>query len=712
MSIVEDRNQELGHDFSTILVTSHQSPQVIATLGAIVSRGPVTSSNQQLATNNQQPIPSHHSPFTCAPSRVFKQKIMIKQFILKRTEGYANHWLVFLIDLVLVLQSFVLAYLIRFNFTVKFDVLAMLQVMPVVMIAAIVSFLITKSYRGVIRHTSEHDVKTVLKSVLGLFFILFFGFLLLKQLPINTGLTIPGSILVIHLLINSFSLVFSRFVFKIGYQRITTSASTHKRVLIYGASKSGLVTFDVLVGDITRKVKIIGFIDDNPKIKNKKLKGVPVYAMETITTDFLIEHNIAQVVVASQTISKQRLNALAALTQKAAINILKVPAADMWLEGGFLPSQLKKIEIVDLLERAPIHIQNSNIAAAIYNKIVFVTGAAGSIGSEIVRQLSKYDALKIVLFDQAESALFDLQQELHQQGISNIDYIVTDIRDYYNMSSYFEKYKPALLFHAAAYKHVPLMEENPYEAIRINVMGTKIMADLCMKYKVAKFVLVSTDKAINPTNVMGATKRAAEMYLGSLKNNEVTEFIITRFGNVLGSNGSVIPIFTRQLEAGENLKVTHKDITRYFMTIPEASMLVLEAGSMGKGGQILVFDMGKPVKIFDLAIKMIGLAGLKYPEEVGIDIIGLRPGEKLYEELLSVAENNETSYNAKIMIAKSDDVDRLYYKQQIQALEVALALHNKKELVQLLKNMIPEFISNNSIYEILDVEKRKVSNFV
>lgn len=636
---------------------------------------------------------------------------MIKQFILKRTKAYANHWLVFLIDILLVLQNFILAYFIRFNFSANFDHEAMFATLPLVLLAAMASFLMIKSYKGVIRHTSEQDVIKVLQSVGGIFVLLAGGVLVLRQVSLFEGFTIPVSILMIHLLINCLTLVFSRFVFKIAYERLVISMGGLDKVLIYGASKSGLVTFEVLSGDVQSMVKIVGFIDDDPEKTGKILKGVPVYASEELEGCFFQKHGIQQVVVASQSIGKKRMNAISDMLQLAGIKMVKVPAADTWFSGSFYANQLKKIEIVDLLERAPIHIQNSLIADAIYDKIVFVTGAAGSIGSEIVRQLSSYDALKVVLFDQAESALFDLQQELKQKGISNIDYIVTDIRDKCSMSNYFELYKPSLLFHAAAYKHVPLMEENPYEAIRVNVMGTCLMADLCMEYRVGKFVLVSTDKAVNPTNVMGATKRAAEMYLGSLKHNSHTEFIITRFGNVLGSNGSVIPIFTKQLEARENLKVTHKDITRYFMTIPEASMLVLEAGSMGKGGQILVFDMGKPVKIFDLAIKMIGLAGYQYPEEIGVDIIGLRPGEKLYEELLSVAENNESSYNAKIMIAKSDDVDRLHYRQQLQALEMILGLHDEKALVQLLKKMVPEFISNNSVYEILDVENKKVSNF-
>jgi FlaA1/EpsC-like NDP-sugar epimerase len=334
--------------------------------------------------------------------------------------------------------------------------------------------------------------------------------------------------------------------------------------------------------------------------------------------------------------------------------------------------------------------------------VVFITGAAGSIGSEIARQVASFNAKKFVLIDQAESPLYELQQEFVQNGVLNFVAEVADIRDENRMQQLFSTYKPHFVFHAAAYKHVPLMEENPYEAIRVNVCGTKRLADLALLHKVAKFVMVSTDKAVNPTNVMGATKRVAEMYISCLANSGKTKFITTRFGNVLGSNGSVIPLFKKQIETGGPISVTHKDITRFFMTIPEACQLVLEAGIIGSGGEIYVFDMGESVKIYDVAIKMIQLSGLKFPEDIDIKISGLRPGEKLYEELLANDENTLPTYHDKIMIAKVAELNTEQIKQQIEGICCASNQVSNLELVTQIKKLVPEYISNNSVYEKLD----------
>jgi FlaA1/EpsC-like NDP-sugar epimerase len=344
-----------------------------------------------------------------------------------------------------------------------------------------------------------------------------------------------------------------------------------------------------------------------------------------------------------------------------------------------------------------------------------VTGAAGSIGSEIARQLSKFNYQKLILVDIAESALYDLQQEFKREGVPNFVATVADVRDQFGIENVISTYRPNILFHAAAYKHVPLMEENPYEAVKINVGGTRTLATMAMKYQVDKFVMVSTDKAVNPTNVMGATKRAAEIYIGCLQNNQEnkTKFITTRFGNVLGSNGSVIPLFKKQLELGGPLTVTHEEITRYFMTIPEASQLVLEAGSMGEGGEIFIFDMGESVKIMDLAKNMIRLSGFKYPEEIDIKVIGLRPGEKLYEELLANGENTLPTYHEKIMISKTKSLDYQRCKSQIDALCMINIYNDTNIIVKKLKDIVPEFISENSEYELLDarVLENKLPNY-
>ena len=379
------------------------------------------------------------------------------------------------------------------------------------------------------------------------------------------------------------------------------------------------------------------------------------------------------------------------------IKVKTIPPLSKWIEGDFQSNQIKQVNIDDLLDRDQICIDNPVVKSKVSGKVVLVTGAAGSIGSEISRQLASYNIKKLILIDQAESPLYDLQQELIQEGDDNFVPIVCDVRDRFKLERIFKKYNPDRVFHAAAYKHVPLMEKSPYEAIKINVLGTKNVADLALKYNIERFVMVSTDKAVNPTNVMGASKRIAELYISCLsKKATKTKYTTTRFGNVLGSNGSVIPLFKKQIENGGPLTVTHKEITRYFMTIPEACSLVLEAGTMGQGGEIYIFDMGKSVKIFDIAKRMIYLSGLKYPEDIDIKITGLRPGEKLYEELLANGENTTKTYHDKIMIAKTSEIDSSIVKERIEGLIHNFKSLTNKELVKEMKAIIPEYISQNS----------------
>jgi len=383
------------------------------------------------------------------------------------------------------------------------------------------------------------------------------------------------------------------------------------------------------------------------------------------------------------------------------IKITKVPPIEKWINGELNTSQIKTVQIEDLLGRSPIQIDNPNLWNEFRGETIVITGAAGSIGSELVNQLSCFDTKHLVLIDQAESSLYDLQQELNRNGKFNFTSIVADIRDGLRIDGIFQEYKPTMVFHAAAYKHVPLMEASPYESIKINVNGTKILADISSRYNVKKFVFISTDKAVNPTSVMGATKRLAEMYISCLQKESKTKFITTRFGNVLGSNGSVIPLFKKQIENGGPLTLTHKDITRYFMTIPEASQLVLEAGCMGKGGEIFIFDMGESIKIYHLALNMIKLSGLRYPDDIDIKITGLRPGEKLYEELLANGENTLSTYHKKIMISKIRELDYEKIKSEIESLCITNRFQNNN-IVLKMKQLIPEYRSNNSDYEKFD----------
>jgi FlaA1/EpsC-like NDP-sugar epimerase len=390
------------------------------------------------------------------------------------------------------------------------------------------------------------------------------------------------------------------------------------------------------------------------------------------------------------------------------VEVKIVPPLSKWIGGALQFNQIRQVNIEDLLDREQISIDNPIVQREVRNKVVMVTGAAGSIGSEISRQLSLYDCQQLILLDQAESDLYNLQQELIQKGVSNFIAIVCDIRDQKRISKIFAKHIPDHVFHAAAYKHVPLMEESPYEALRINVCGTKNLADLAIKHKVERFVMISTDKAVNPTNVMGATKRIAELYIGAVsKQHPKTKFTITRFGNVLGSNGSVIPLFREQIKNGGPLTVTHKEMTRYFMTIPEACSLVLEAGTMGVGGEIYIFDMGESVEIFKIAKRMISLSGLKYPTDIDIQITGLRPGEKLYEELLAYGENTIKTYHEKIMIAKTHQDFNQKIGTTISALYKNVSSLTDMDLVKIMKNIVPEYKSNNSKFEKLDLTKEK-----
>jgi len=384
------------------------------------------------------------------------------------------------------------------------------------------------------------------------------------------------------------------------------------------------------------------------------------------------------------------------------VTVKIVPAVDKWIDGKLHAGQIQHVKIEDLLERNPIKINNPTVSRYLKGKTVFVTGAAGSIGSEIARQVSDCTVKKLILIDQSESQLYDLQQEFILNKKNDINAEIADIRDKERVDRLFKKYQPEIIFHAAAYKHVPLMEANPYEAVRVNVNGTKILSDLALEYGVEKFVMISTDKAVNPTNVMGTTKRVAEMYTSCLAEAGKTKFITTRFGNVLGSNGSVVPLFRKQIESGGPITVTHKDITRFFMTISEACHLVLEAGVMGNGGEIYVLDMGESVKIYDVAIQMIQLSGLRFPEDINIEITGLRPGEKLYEELLANDENTLPTYHEKIMIAQVPTINKADVKNKIDSCCQANDALENIEIVSLLKDLVPEYKSNNSEYEKLD----------
>ena len=635
---------------------------------------------------------------------------MIRSYLVNNAHRYASKWLVLAIDIFLICISFVLSYFIRFNLTLNFDTDRLFLQLPLVAIIAGVAFIVTGSYKGVIRHTGVQDVYNIFNAICLSSILTIFLVIINRQVNFMEGFTIPLSIIIIHSLISFIALTTSRYIFKAMYYNLVRGFKVTKNVLIYGAGEAGVLTYNALTSHTASSSKVIGYIDDDRKKVGKNLNGVRVYGREELTAFFVDKRNISEIIVTIHNIDNTFLKELVESLIEFPVLVKIVPPVDHWINGELKLSQIKQVQIEDLLNRVPINIKNSKITKQLKDQAIFVTGGAGSIGSEIVRQIANYDYKSLIIIDQAESPLYDLQQELKQNGIHNFIPIVSDIRDKNRMNTLFQEYKPNIIFHAAAYKHVPLMEYNSYEAIKINIAGTKMLVDLSCTHKVNKFVFVSTDKAVNPTNVMGATKRIAEMYISCKHQESSTKFITTRFGNVLGSNGSVIPLFKRQIEKGGPLTVTHREITRYFMTIPEASQLVLEAAAMGRGGEIFIFDMGKSVKIFDLAKNMIKLSGLRYPEDIDIKITGLRPGEKLYEELLASGENTLPTYHKKIMISKVRDLDYAAVRSKIDELCVS-NMFFKADTVGLMKKIVPEYVSNNSEFCELDEKEKKVKNY-
>lgn len=632
---------------------------------------------------------------------------MLKNWVLKAFDRYASRWVVLVIDIVLVCFSFTLAYTIRFNTSLNFDTEKLIYQIPFIALVALFSFLSVGSYRGIIRHTGTRDAFNVFIGISLMSSLIISSVLINNTLNIFPSFTIPKSIIIIHFLTSVILLIISRFIFKAFFEIISTELDSITNVLIYGAGDSGLITYGALNRDTKNKYEVLGFIDDDLKKQGKKIDRIRIYNGDRLTKEFIKSKNIDEIIISIQNIKSEKLLILTDKLLSLGVKVKIVPPLSKWIDGDLEATQIKQVKIEDLLNRKPISIDNPIVGREVNNKVVLVTGAAGSIGSEISRQLSTYKLQHLILVDQAESPLYEIEQELIQNGFTNFTAFVADVRDFDRMNEIFEEFKPQKVFHAAAYKHVPLMEKSPYEAVKINVLGTKNIADLAIKHKVERFVMVSTDKAVNPTNVMGATKRIAEMYISCLSNNKdhTTKFTTTRFGNVLGSNGSVIPLFKKQIENGGPLTVTHKDITRYFMTIPEACRLVLEAGTMGNGGEIYIFDMGESVKIFDIAKRMIHLSGFSYPDEIDIKITGLRPGEKLYEELLANGENTTPTYHEKIMIAKTQKINTTNISQKIEKLCFSNSNINNLNTVSLMKEIVPEYISQNSIYQELDVIK-------
>ena len=613
-------------------------------------------------------------------------------------------WIVIVADIGMSVAALLLAYLIRFDLEAKKELISsewniLSKSILIYLGVKLAVFYALGIHKGLIRHTSTQDFARIVQAT-AISSALFLIIGIIRSEFFDGYYMFPMSVLIMEFTFATIFIVGSRFVIKLIYLESVKTKDADERILIYGAGISGLITKRTIEKDPATAYRILGFIDDNKKLAGNRLEGITIYHSSELEK-VIKNQEITELIVAIQNPDTANRKEVVETCLANNVTVQKVPSTKSWINGEFSTKQISKIRIDDLLGRKPIKLDEDSIRAEMKGQVILVTGAAGSIGSGMVRQIARFEPSRLILLDQAESPLYDLQNVLHDEYPNlEFDVVIGDIRSFDRMENVFRTFRPYFVFHAAAYKHVPLMESNPSEAVLTNVLGTRNLVDLALKYEVFKFVMISTDKAVNPTNVMGASKRIAEIYAQNASEGP-TKFITTRFGNVLGSNGSVIPLFQRQLDQGGPLTVTDERITRYFMTIPEACQLVLEAGAMGDGGEIYVFDMGESVKIVDLAKKMIQLSGLKLGKDIEIKFTGLRPGEKLYEELLAKEENTLPTHHPQILKAKMRQ-ESTEQRANIEELIGLFGMQNNTEIVRKMKQIVPEFISNNSDFEQLD----------
>ncbi len=636
--------------------------------------------------------------------------LLMKRYLL--FTKVVPRWLIMLVDLIIVAWSFSASFFIvhRFEFVNILRGYFFIYTSLYCAIAVVVMY-IMRIHIGLIRYSNTRDVLRIFSSafISSLVYLLLINVWIVNLIYVN--IVTVNLILVINFSVSSTLLILLRVLVKSAFFYLNNNTTDKKTVvLIYGSDTNAVLVKQALEASTNTNFLVVGFVDDNSEKVDKAIQQVRVYHIDKLEK-LKEKHNVDKIVIMNHHLDEHAKKIALEKCFSLGIQVLTVPPSDQWIYGKLSLQQIKDLKIEDLLQRKPIKIDNCRIAQDIQGKRVLITGAAGSIGHEIVQQVLSFKPAMIILCDQAESPLHELKLEVEEKFPNILSVIfIADIRNLQRMYKLFADYRPEMVYHAAAYKHVPMMEENPSEAVSTNVLGTKHVADLSITFGVKKFVMISTDKAVNPSNVMGTTKRIAEIYIQSLKdipaNNKSdipsTSFVTTRFGNVLGSNGSVIPRFRAQIQKGGPITVTHPEITRYFMTIPEAVQLVLEAGTMGTGGEIFIFDMGEPVKIVDLALKMIKLAGLKPERDIKITYTGLRPGEKLYEELLNTGEHTMPTHHPKIKIAQ---VISYPYEKVSENIAVLLDINKKQDdeaLVNKMKEIVPEFISKNSQFEYLD----------
>ena len=614
-------------------------------------------------------------------------------------------WTILLIDVLIIVVSSLLAYALRYDFrSIFLESSTIDKTIVWTVIVNLVFFRVFRTYSNVLRFSSFIDIMRIFVSLTVSYALLMISSVLLASyLDIRLA---PVSVLFMAYIISFAIMSCSRIVVKMFYELLNFDGSHSANVFIYGAKEAGVNIAKALRVNLRNHYRLRGFIADEPELINKVMMGVKVFPNDESLIDVLNDRDVHTIIISPAKMEELKKSDMADRLLAHNIKLMTAPPLSEWSGQTLNRTQLKEIQIEDLLQRDPIEIDIHKVASHLEGKRVMITGAAGSIGSEIMRQVASFNPYKLILVDQAETPLHDIRLELQDRWRDiDAETIIADISNATRMEDIFKEYQPQYIFHAAAYKHVPMMEDNVSESIQINVFGTRTLADLAVKYGAEKFVMISTDKAVNPTNVMGCSERICEIYVQSLakklqeKGGHVTQFITTRFGNVLGSNGSVIPRFRDQIQRGGPVTVTHPEIIRYFMTIPEACRLVLEAGSMGNGGEIYIFDMGKPVKIVDLAKRMISLSGRT---DVKIEFTGLRHGEKLYEELLNVKELTKPTYHEKIMIATVREYDYDEVKQRIQKLIEVSYTYDQMQIVAAMKDIVPEFISKNSCFEALD----------
>ena len=630
-------------------------------------------------------------------------RIKLKEII---DRGFLPRWIILMVDFGIASSSFLLTYLLRYNlFSEHVDVPMMLLQFMTGLPFFILAALIFKPHRGILRHSTMQDAVIVAKAHLlfsgGYFLLSIFGH------NIAEILLIPWSVIIVHYFLSVFLMVSFRLGVQFTYRNLIAKPNDTINIMIYGAGVMGSIAKSVIIKDTNIHYNIIGFIDDNPSLWKSRVGGVKVFSPEKAFGHVIQEQKVQEMILAISG-PKVEIRRKREIVDQCLANRLKVREVSdpsNLIDGKLDEGKITNVRIEDLLGRESISMKVESISRGIAGKRVMVTGGAGSIGSEIVRQLVYLNPESITIIDQAESAIFEIKNEiLPLLGQVQLYTYVADVTNAVIIRKIFGICQPQIIYHAAAYKHVPIMELQPYEAIRNNVGGTRNVADLSIEFGVEKFVMISTDKAVNPTNIMGATKRICEIYIQALsqRSGVKTQFITTRFGNVLGSNGSVIPIFKKQISNGGPVTVTHRDIIRYFMTIPEACQLVMEAGFMGNGGEIYLFDMGDPVRIYDLAERMISLSGFIPHTEIPIVETGLRPGEKLFEELLADKEEAIPTDNKKIMIGKIRSLNYKASEASIIELLKNLNEENEWQIVSRMKKIVPEFESKNSQFEVLD----------